>query len=141
MVTVFVSGHGGISIMAVYNGRSISGTPLGGGGMFLSSKSTSQTPALRMDPNYPDGGTTYFFNMGLLLPGLTRDNACILLDSETDYPRLEPHRSTGADSIGNHAGMYAFGKETFTFWITYNRPGYVLPHSESYDWDVKIACL
>ena len=92
-------------------------------------------------PDYPTtGSSTYYFNLGDMITGLDRKDPCTLFESETDFPRVSPVRSVGADGIGNHIGKDVFGKETYTFWITYDQPSYVLPHTGSFDWEAQIVC-
>lgn len=93
-------------------------------------------------PNIPPGASTYFFNLGALLPGITRKDSCTLFESETDYPQKSPQRSVGADGLGNHIGRRVFGsKPGYTFWITFNEPQYILPHdANTHDWEAQIVC-
>ena len=90
-------------------------------------------------PNYPSGASTYYFNLGDML-GIGRDNPCTLFESETDYPVASPIRSVGADGIGNNIGVEVFGKETYTFWITFNQEDYILPPPSFPDWETQIVC-
>ena len=50
-------------------------------------------------------------------------------------------KSVGADGVGNHSGKNVFGRDTYTFWVTYNREHYVLPQNPGdYDWEAQIVC-
>lgn len=102
---------------------------------------TRSNSKLAYYPDYPNGATTYYFNLGDMIAGLDRKDACTLFESESDYPRINPVRSVGADGLGNHIGRSVFNKETYTFWITYDQSKYVLPHSGSYDWEAQIVCV
>jgi hypothetical protein len=93
-------------------------------------------------PNMPAGVSTYFFNLGALIPGLTRRNPCTLFESETDYVRVTPRRIVGADGIGNHIGYQIFGDKTYTFWISFCEQNYILPHKAGdYNWEAQIVCV
>ena len=101
----------------------------------------SKSDELAYYPNMPDGASTYFFNLGDLM-GLNRNNPCTLFESENDYVQLSPQRVVGADGIGNHIGYTVFKKHTYTFWISFNQQGYILPHSaNTYDWEAQIVCV
>ena len=91
--------------------------------------------------DYPSGATTYLFNLGDMMNlGTNQGIPCALFDSEEDYPLPSPLMSTGADALGNHIGKEYFNKETYTFWITYNKANFILPHDGSKDWEAQIAC-
>ena len=76
----------------------------------------SKTDKLAYYPNMPADASTYFFNLGALMPGLNRNNPCTLFESETDYVRLSPQRVVGADGIGirrhTHSGFHSVSRDT-----------------------------
>ena len=85
-----------------------------------------KTSNLAYYPNMPTGASTYFFNLGALMPGLNQNNPCTLFESETDYVRLSSQHVVGADGLGNHIGLEVFHVQTYTFWISFNQQGYLL---------------
>ena len=115
----------------------------GPGGKQLASLALSQAGArndkVAFEPYYPRGGSTYFFNLGDML-GAKRENPCTLFESNSDYPMITPLRSVGADGVGNTVGRRIFGRETYTFWITFNTEQYILPQARSNDWEAQIVC-
>ena len=134
-MTIFVQNN----VMKVYDSAGPYGLLLA---ELTLSTAGSENGMIAFDPSYPTSdSSTYYFNIGDLIPGITRNNACTLFDSENDYPLSNPVRSVGADGIGNHIGKTVFNKETYTFWITYSQSTFVLPHSGSRDWDAQIICV
>ena len=137
-VTIFVHNFN----LKVYNGAGPNGDVLAELDLRSSDGSLGNSnDKLAFFPQYPTDASTYFFNLGDMITGLDRRDSCTLFASENDYPRVSPVRSVGADGIGNHIGKAVFGKETYTFWITYDQPSYVFPHSYSYDWEAQIVCV
>ena len=126
------------NVLKVYENAGPSGSLLA---QLTLSTAGADNSMLSFAPTYPAGSSTYFFNLGDLIPGITRNNACTLFESETDYPLVSPVRSVGADGIGNHIGKIVFNKETYTFWITYSQTEFILPHSGSKDWEAQIICV
>ena len=78
--------------------------------------------------------------MGRLLD-VGHGESCTLFDSETDYPLATPRRSTGADTIGNHAGLEVFGEYRAVFWILFEQQDYIIPGSKDYDYEAHILCI
>lgn len=101
----------------------------------------SSNDKLAFSPSYPTStSSTYYFNLGDLISGIGQNNPCTVFESKTGYPRVSPVRSVGADGVGNRIGRTTFGKQTYTFWITYNQGSYIPPHSGSNDWELQIMC-
>ena len=106
-------------------------------------RSVNGDKTLAFDPRYTRNGvvqgSAYFFNMGRLL-NVGHGESCTLFEAETDYPLATPRRSTGADTIGNHAGLEMFGESRAVFWILYDQANYIVPHSGEYDYEAHIVC-
>ena len=127
------------NVLKVYENAGPYGSPLA---QLTLSATGAKNNILAFYPTYPTSdSSTYYFNLGDLIPGINRNNACTLFDSENDYPLASPVRSVGADGIGNHIGKVVFDKETYTFWITYSQSSFILPHSGSKDWEAQIICV
>ena len=106
-------------------------------------RSVNGDKTLAFDPRYTRNGvvqgSAYFFNMGRLL-NVGHGESCTLFEAETDYPLATPQRNTGADTIGNHAGLEMFGESRAVFWILYDQANYIIPHSGEYDYEAHIVC-
>ena len=134
-VTIFVQNN----VMKVLDSAGPYGRELAR--LILSSRGAT-SDKLAFYPNMPPGASTYFFNLGALIPGISRSDSCTLFESETDYPQASPQRSVGADGLGNHIGKHIFRRRPgYTFWITFKQQKYVLPHqANTFDWEAQIVC-
>jgi hypothetical protein len=133
-VTFFVSDE----VVHLYDGPGQNGDLLAT--LTLGSEASSNN-YLAFDPNYPTGATTYLINLGEAL-GLGRGDVCTVFESEANYPSVSPIRSVGADRNGNNIGREVFGEKTYTFWITFNEPNYILSvPTDNLNWEVQIVCV